>query len=122
MLSGVNGVFNAVLINGDQTGEVMFYGKGAGKEATASAVVADIMDCAKHVKAAKYLNWEDGYEGYVDNNSDRSESIFVKISSEDYENLVNLFEENFSGLTLRFTKNEFQRKSALSQNPLKTVC
>lgn len=119
MLSGVNGVFNAVLINGDQTGEVMFYGKGAGKEATASAVVADIMDCAKHVKAAKYLNWEDGYEGYVDNNSDQSESIFVKISSEDYENLVNLFEENFSGLTLQFTKNEFSKEICFITKPIK---
>ena len=119
MLSGVNGVFNAVLINGDQTGEVMFYGKGAGKEATASAVVADIMDCAKHVKAAKYLNWEDGYEGYVDNNSDRSESIFVKISSEDYENLVNLFEENFSDLTLQFTKNEFSKEICFITKPIK---
>ena len=51
ILSGVNGVFNAILVNGDQTGDVMFYGKGAGKEATASAVVADIMDCAKHLEA-----------------------------------------------------------------------
>ena len=40
ILSGVNGVFNAIMLNGDQTGEVVFYGKGAGKEATASAVVA----------------------------------------------------------------------------------
>lgn len=119
MLSGVNGVFNAVLINGDQTGEVMFYGKGAGKEATASAVVADIMDCAKHVKAAKYLNWEDGYEGYVDNNSDQSESIFVKISGEDYENLVNLFEENFSDLTLQYTKNEFSKEICFITKPIK---
>lgn len=119
MLSGVNGVFNAVLINGDQTGEVMFYGKGAGKEATASAVVADIMDCAKHVKAAKYLNWEDGYEGYVDNNSDRSESIFVKISSEDYGSLENLFEENFAGLTLQFTKNEFSKEICFITKPIK---
>ena len=119
MLSGVNGVFNAVLINGDQTGEVMFYGKGAGKEATASAVVADIMDCAKHVKAAKYLDWEDGYDGYVDNNSDREESIFVKISSKDYRSLVNLFEQNFSGLTLQYTKNEFSKEICFITKPIK---
>ena len=119
MLSGVNGVFNAVLINGDQTGEVMFYGKGAGKEATASAVVADIMDCAKHVKAAKYLNWEDGYEGYVDNNSDRSESIFVKIKGNDYENLVKFFEDNFSGLTRGYTKNEFSKEICFITQPIK---
>ena len=53
ILSGVNGVFNAVMVNGDQTGEVMFYGKGAGKEATASAVVADVIDCVKHLSARK---------------------------------------------------------------------
>ena len=119
MLSGVNGVFNAVLINGDQTGEVMFYGKGAGKEATASAVVADIMDCVKHVKAAKYLDWDDGYEGYVDNNSDKQESIFVKIKGNDYENLVKLFEDNFSGLTRGYTKNEFSKEICFITQPIK---
>ena len=119
MLSGVNGVFNAVLINGDQTGEVMFYGKGAGKEATASAVVADIMDCVKHVKAAKYLDWDDGYEGYVDNNSDKQESIFVKIKGNDYENLVKFFEDNFSGLTRGYTKNEFSKEICFITQPIK---
>ena len=42
-------MFNAIMIKGDETGNVMFYGKGAGTEATASAVVADILDCVKPV-------------------------------------------------------------------------
>ena len=43
-LYGVDDVFNAVSVTGDSVGEVMFYGKGAGKLPTASAVVADVLD------------------------------------------------------------------------------
>lgn len=38
----------------------MFYGRGAGKMPTASAVVADIIDAAKHFKARKYIDWDEG--------------------------------------------------------------
>lgn len=59
-LSGVEDVFNAIKVCGDATGDVMFYGKGAGKLPTASAVVADVIDAAKHIHARKYLEWEEG--------------------------------------------------------------
>lgn len=47
-LSNVHGVFNAIFVKGNVIGEVMFYGRGAGKLPTASAVVADIVDAVKH--------------------------------------------------------------------------
>ena len=47
-LSDVEGVFNGILVNGSATGDVMFYGKGAGKMPTASAVVADVIDIARN--------------------------------------------------------------------------
>ncbi|MDC7294887.1 MULTISPECIES: homoserine dehydrogenase [unclassified Butyrivibrio] len=47
-LANVNGVFNAINVHGNMLGDVMFYGKGAGKNATASAVVADVIDILKH--------------------------------------------------------------------------
>lgn len=47
-LANVNGVFNAINVHGNMLGDVMFYGKGAGKNATASAVVADVVDIIKH--------------------------------------------------------------------------
>ncbi len=87
ILSDVNGVFNAIKIRGDQTGDVVFYGKGAGKEATASAVVADIIDCVKHLDNRKYVFWEDGEEGYVDNTADLPESYFVLLSSDDFDGM-----------------------------------
>lgn len=58
-LSGIDDVFNGILVRGDATGDVVFYGKGAGKLPTASAVVADIVDCIKHMSTGKYLFWED---------------------------------------------------------------
>lgn len=48
-LYGVDGVFNAILVKGNMVGDVMFYGQGAGKHATASAVVSDIMEASKHL-------------------------------------------------------------------------
>lgn len=47
-LSSVMGVFNAIMVKGFPVGEVMFYGMGAGKEATSSAVVADIVDAVRN--------------------------------------------------------------------------
>jgi homoserine dehydrogenase len=95
LLSGVNGVFNAVMLNGDQTGEVVFYGKGAGKEATASAVVADMMDCIKHLDNRKLLYWEDGDNNYVDMSYDPETRLFVVIKSEDFANLTSQVAEIF---------------------------
>ncbi|MFT6792177.1 MAG: homoserine dehydrogenase [Rubritalea sp.] len=46
ILSSVNGVFNAIALKGDASGDALFYGRGAGKEPTASSVVADIVDAA----------------------------------------------------------------------------
>ena len=97
ILSGVNGVFNAIMVHGDQTGDVMFYGKGAGKEATASAVVADVIDCVKHIGARKYLSWEDGSADFVDNTADLATKLYVRAVSSDFEGLVNS-SENFARL------------------------
>lgn len=55
----VNGVFNAVLVRGNMLGDTMYYGKGAGKLPTASAVVADIVDCARHMEDPIRCFWEE---------------------------------------------------------------
>lgn len=64
-LASVKDVFNAVLVRGDAVGDVCFYGPGAGKLPTASAVVADIIDCAKHTERKKIFGWGAGDEDYV---------------------------------------------------------
>lgn len=57
-LYSVDGVFNAILVKGNMVGDVMFYGQGAGKLATASAVVSDIIDEAKHVNVNMKTLWD----------------------------------------------------------------
>lgn len=59
-LAGVEDVFNAITVRGNAIGDVMFYGRGAGKLPTASAVVADVMDAARNRDRAKYLDWGSG--------------------------------------------------------------
>ena len=116
IISGVNGVFNAVMVTGDQTGEVMFYGKGAGKEATASAVVADIMDCIKHLDSRKYLSWADGSEGYVETNRDEYGKLFVRLTCENFAKLERKFGEIF-GDTANFVKNQYRNEICFIAEP-----
>lgn len=56
-LSGVNDVYNAIMVTGNCVGDLMFYGAGAGKLPTASAVVADIVDCVRHRERPKKIGW-----------------------------------------------------------------
>lgn len=57
-LAGVDDVFNAILVKGDATGDVMFYGRGAGKLPTASAVVADVIAAVRKLDRASYRPWQ----------------------------------------------------------------
>ena len=59
-LANIDYEINGNMVRGDCTGDVVFYGKGAGKLPTASAVVADVVDCCKHLKTRKFLLWSDG--------------------------------------------------------------
>lgn len=81
-LANVDDVFNGILVRGDATGDVVFYGKGAGKLPTASAMVADVIDCVKHFKARKYLFWEDARPGYVEPFGAVPDDFFVHIKGE----------------------------------------
>lgn len=110
ILSDVDGVFNAIMVTGDAVGDVMFYGKGAGKMPTASAVVADVIDCAKHLSARKYVDWSEGSSDYVIN-PDEKLRLYVYIQSENYDMLCNQFETVFSNNTWHI-KNDFKKEIA----------
>lgn len=84
-LAGVNDVFNAILVRGDATGDVVFYGKGAGKLPTASAVVADILDCARHMTERKDFGWESGTDNYVVDYTELETALYVRAETSDKE-------------------------------------
>ena len=110
IISSVNGVFNAIMVSGDAAGDIMFYGRGAGKMPTASAVVADVIDCCKHLAARKYVDWADGSEDYVVT-IDEKVRLYVCAKSNDFATMQNSFEEIFKGNTWN-VKNEFNGEIA----------
>ncbi len=96
MLAGVNDVFNAIMVRGDEVGDVMFYGRGAGKFPTASAVVGDVIDCAKHLTSRKYLHWIDGEKDYVSDSTQDIDRYYVLISANDLDVAVAEIETVFN--------------------------
>ena len=78
-LATVDDVFNAILVRGDAIGDVVFYGKGAGKMPTASAVVADVIDCAKHMERKKFFGWQESEPGYVADRLDNVIPFYVRL-------------------------------------------
>lgn len=89
-LANVNGVFNAIDVHGNMLGDVMFYGKGAGKNATASAVVADVVDILKH--KGKHIPVNMKAEKAVLTAKDNAvRQFFVRVSESEKDKLTDVF-------------------------------
>lgn len=80
-LAGVDDVFNGILVRGDATGDVVFYGKGAGKLPTASAVMADIIDAAKNTDTERTLHWVDNGTNCVCDYLESQCAFFLRLRS-----------------------------------------
>lgn len=93
MLAGVSGVFNACLVRGDMTGDVLMYGKGAGKLATASAVVGDVIDCASNNKERKFFGWADEKKDFVASYLENETAFYVRASDADKTEIEKVFGE-----------------------------
>ena len=115
-LYAVNDVFNAICVTGNMLGDVMFYGKGAGKEATASAVVSDVVDAVKHMNVNVMTIWEDEKQE-VTPMDEMKNRFFVRIGASEKAKAEDLFEEvtpvdggiadEFGFLTGTMTEKEF---------------
>ena len=80
-LAGVSDVFNAIFVKGNMLGDAMFYGQGAGKDATASAVVADIIDEARNLNTNLGYTWDDNKLVLSDVNTMTS-AYFVRVKGD----------------------------------------
>ncbi|HJB99229.1 MAG TPA: homoserine dehydrogenase [Candidatus Flavonifractor merdavium] len=78
-LAGVEDVFNAIAVKGNAIGDVMFYGRGAGKLPTASAVVADVIDAARHRDEKKRMFWAEGGEDVTISPADLESAWYVRV-------------------------------------------
>lgn len=80
-LAGVEDVFNGISVRGDAIGDVMFYGRGAGKLPTASAVVADVMDIARNMGHRKALCWAPGGPDAVSGTGNLASRWYVRVNA-----------------------------------------
>lgn len=94
-LSSVDDVFNGILVRGDATGDVVFYGKGAGKLPTASAVVADIIEAARATKTNQTLTWVDSDKNMVVDYKQVETAKYVRLSCKDSEAAFKIVEKVF---------------------------
>lgn len=121
ILSGIDDVYNGVLVTGDAVGDVMFYGAGAGKLPTASAVVADILDAAIHGERRKIIGWKKAeknisapadakkfrYFVRTDKTVDEAEKVFGKI-----DKLDSLADGETAFITVELSMSELADKKA----------
>ena len=106
-LSGIEGVFNGIFVKGDSVGDCMFYGRGAGKLPTASAVVADVIDISKNKGKFKSPIWDDEIPGaLVDYKSVKTAYFVLTECGSDLSDKINTVLETevsvFDGTRLAF--------------------
>lgn len=77
-LATTSGVFNAILVRGNALGDAVFYGRGAGKLPTASAVVADVIDCIRNFGRTKMIPWAENEKDFVAPNDLLSSRFYVR--------------------------------------------
>ena len=86
----VSGVFNAISVRGNMLGDSMYYGRGAGKLPTASAVVADVVDCARNMGKTQPCFWE-AEEAALADVSEMERSFFLRVKAEALEEVKAAF-------------------------------
>ena len=118
-LAAVEGVNNAIMVNGNAIGSAMFYGPGAGKLPTASAVVADVIDIAKNPGGENRLLWVMS-ENEIIVEQDKSEfKYFVRVGDNDKSvvnekfgdcTFVNICDSEFGFVTEKISEGELKEK------------
>lgn len=128
-LTGVNGVFNALYVTGNMLGDAMFYGQGAGKLATASAVVADVIDLARNAGSNLPCVWDEEVLKLKDY-TEAVRRFFVRVESTSRGEVlntfgpikeVNLFDEEFAFITEPMTEADLDKKVKALKNIIKTI-
>lgn len=129
-LYNVNDVFNGILVHGNTLGNTMYYGAGAGKLPTASAVVSDIIDCVKHLGKTVFCFW-DAEDLQLSSIEDSVKRFFVRVAEADFAKAQEVFgdveviDADVAGEKGFFTKamseKDFNEKSAQIGNVLSRI-
>ncbi len=128
-LYSVNDVFNAIFVHGNMLGDAMFYGSGAGKLPTASAVVGDVVDAAKHLHINIMKGWNPErlkltdvkklesrffvrMSGKLEENLEKVESVFGNVDAKA------VVDGEFGFITENMMEEEYLQKAAAFDNVL----
>ncbi len=90
-LGNVSDVFNAILVRGSDLGDVLFYGRGAGKAPTASAVLSDVVDAVREGGHIATLGWEDSEHDTIDDYRNDVTRMMIRVSAKDEQAAGELF-------------------------------
>lgn len=117
-LAGVDDVFNAVLVRGDAVGDAVFYGRGAGKLPTASAVVADVIDAAKHIEKKKNFGWDNAEDNYIVDYLTQTTALYVRGTVEgDKADVVKSINDAIGAIRILKKENAPENELAFVTNP-----
>ncbi|MBQ7200396.1 MAG: homoserine dehydrogenase [Eubacterium sp.] len=89
-LYSVNGVFNAISVTGNMLDEVMFYGQGAGKDATASAVVTDVVETVKNRDIPVKIRWDEK-KLVIEPKEEMKSAFFVRVDEKEKASVSDIF-------------------------------
>lgn len=107
-LYGVDDVFNGIMVSGNMLGDALFYGRGAGKLPTASAVVADVIDIAKNKNDKFIAPWTASNKNVLVPYEEIKTSMYVRIESDDVAKAIEYIEKSFKGdIKCEITCGEF---------------
>lgn len=108
-LANVEDVFNGIVVKGDAIGDAMFYGRGAGKLPTASAVVADIIDIARHIDSGSGNIWERKDFNNVVEIGESETRFFVRVMTRNSEEARRFVQKTFGNVeVVKLTRQEFR--------------
>ncbi len=110
-LAGINDVFNGIIVKGEDLGDVMFYGRGAGKLPTANAVVADVVDAIKHKGVNIIIKWKEYQEENQSEGKLQKYPYYVRFSGNRVSNLADC-------KIVAFDEEEYKNEFAVITAPL----
>lgn len=110
-LAGINDVFNGIIVKGEDLGDVMFYGRGAGKLPTANAVVADVVDAIKHKGVNIIIKWNEYKEENQSDGKLQKYPYYVRFSGSRVSNLADC-------KIVTFDEEEYKNEFAVITAPL----
>lgn len=129
-LASVEDVFNAIIVRGDSIGDVMFYGRGAGKLPTASAVMSDIIEIVRGDTSSRYI-WKPAPNDYYEDYQNDSLALFVRISGVSKKDIAKVFEkpifapsengEEVAFITPKGTEKDLRAKVSLLGDPISCI-